>query len=114
FTSRQTIPAVRRVSFSVARGETFGLVGGSGPGKTTTARAIARFIPHTRGTVSVDGMVFGPDEKETPQKFRRRVQMVFQDPYSSLHSAMTIGKILAEPLLVQGIGDRREREAAVS
>ncbi len=114
FTSKQSIPAVRSVSFKVARGETFGLVGESGSGKTTTARALARLIPHTRGTVTIDGMEFGASEKMTPKKFRRSVQMVFQDPYSSLNPSMTIGTILAEPLVVHGIGDARSRAAAVA
>ncbi len=94
--------AVHEASFSVAPGESFGLVGESGSGKSTILRAICGLAPRTAGTVRLVG-----DAAQQPEPgskaFRRRVQMVFQDPYGSLHPRQTIDRILAEPLAIHGM-----------
>jgi oligopeptide/dipeptide ABC transporter ATP-binding protein len=103
------IQAVSDVSFSLARGETLGLVGESGCGKTTTGRAILRIVQPTGGHVYFEGEdLVGMDERALRPR-RRKMQLVFQDPFSSLDPRMTVGDILREPLNVQGIGTRADR-----
>ncbi len=98
--------AVDGVGFSVAEGESFGLVGESGSGKSTVLRAVAGLAPVTEGAISVSGETIG---RARSKAFYRRVQMVFQDPYGSLHPRHTIDRALAEPLAVHGIGDSERR-----
>ena len=93
-------PVVAGVSFAVETGETFGLVGESGCGKSTVLRALAGLIPDYAGEVRLDGTVLRPDR---PRGFYKRVQMVFQDPYGSLHPRQTIQAQLLEPLRNQGL-----------
>ena len=99
--------AVADTSFSVAPGESFGIVGESGSGKSTVLRAICGLAPRESGTVQLVG---GADSPSPGTKaFRRRVQMVFQDPYASLHPRQTVDRLLAEPLAIHGIGDTENR-----
>ncbi|GGG36844.1 ABC transporter ATP-binding protein [Chelatococcus composti] len=98
--------AVDGVSLSVREGESFGLVGESGSGKSTVLRAVAGLAPITAGTIAVGGETLG---RTRSKDFYRRVQMVFQDPYGSLHPRHTIDRALAEPLAVHGIGDAEQR-----
>ncbi len=102
--------AVRGVSFEVAEGESFGLVGESGSGKSTVLRALAGLITDWTGEMEIDGVRLGPKRS---LDFRRRVQMVFQDPYGSLHPRHTIDRILKEPLAIHRLpaDDRRIRQA---
>jgi oligopeptide/dipeptide ABC transporter ATP-binding protein len=101
------------VSFEVRSGETFGIVGESGCGKTTLALALLRLLPTHSGRVRFDGTdVLGLTEKEL-RAFRRQVQVVFQDPYSSLHPRKTIEKILAEPLEIHTEMSTNERRKEV-
>lgn len=112
---RHDAPAVDDVSFPVQRGQIFGLVGESGSGKSTTARCIARLVEPTSGSVCIDGVnVLTLDRREL-KSFRRRVQMVFQDPYSSLNPRMTIEELVGEGLLVHGLTttDRQRRDRVV-
>ncbi len=99
--------AVDGVSFSVAPGESFGIVGESGSGKSTVLRAICSLAPRTAGSVELTGA------NEQPQPgsaaWRRQVQMVFQDPYASLHPRQTVDRILAEPLAIHGITNAEQR-----
>ena len=99
----RTVPAVNGVSFAIDEGETLGLVGESGCGKSTLARTILFLEPPTSGQVLFDGEQVGP---ASSAGLRRRAQIVFQDPYTSLPPRMRIGKILAEPFLIHRIGDR--------
>jgi oligopeptide transport system ATP-binding protein len=107
------VRAVDDVSFSIKRGETLGLVGESGCGKTTTGRCILQLERPTRGQVIFEGRDLTTLEPTALRGVRRRMQVIFQDPYSSLNPRMTVGQILAEPLSVHGIvptgRGRRER-----
>ena len=108
------VRAVDDVSFSVRRGETVGLVGESGCGKTTTGRCILQLERPTSGRILFEDVDLATLDAHALRAVRRRVQVIFQDPYSSLNPRMTIGQILAEPLKVHGIvRDRAGREARV-
>jgi len=98
--------AVRGVSFAVARGAAFGLVGESGSGKSTVLRAIAGLVHDWTGCIAIDGRQIGA---RRPKSFFRLVQMVFQDPYGSLHPRQTIDRQLSEPLIVHGVGGVQSR-----
>ncbi len=108
------VHAVDGVSFTIRRGETLGLVGESGCGKTTVGRTILRLIPATSGKVYFEGQdVFAARPREI-KALRRHMQIIFQDPYSSLDPRMPIGHSIAEGLAVHGIGTPRERYEAVA
>lgn len=109
------VKAVDDVSFEIRRGETLGLVGESGCGKTTTGRCILQLERPTSGQILYDGVDLSGLDQKALVPFRRRMQVVFQDPYSSLNPRMKIGQIIAEPMYVHGIepnaAKRRERVA---
>jgi len=109
---KKYIKAVDGVSFKVYRGETLGLVGESGCGKSTLARAVLRLVEPTSGKIEFKGADFLKADNRTLLAMRKRMQIVFQDPYGSLHPKMRVGKILEEPLIISGYGNagkRRER-----
>ena len=107
---KRVVQAVSGVSFYVARGETLGLVGESGSGKTTVGRCVLRLLEPTAGEVIFDGVDLAELSFEDLRIVRRRMQIVFQDPYASLDPKMTVGASIAEPLVVQGIeGDHQEK-----
>jgi len=116
FSSRQTgvVRAVDDVSFTIARGETLGLVGESGCGKSTTGRLLIRLLEPTSGAIRLDGVDLARMKAGALRARRRDVQIIFQDPFSSLNPRKTVGGIVAEPLIVHGVGDRRQREARVA
>src|ERR687891_1037006 len=109
-----TVRAVDGVSFALRRGETLGLVGESGCGKTTTGRCILQLERPTRGQVMFEGRDLGALSETDLRPMRRRMQVIFQDPYASLNPRMTVGQILAEPLAVHGVvADRQARRDRV-
>jgi oligopeptide/dipeptide ABC transporter ATP-binding protein len=108
-----TVRAVDGVTFSIAQGDTLGLVGESGCGKSTTGRAIARLNRPTAGSIRLDGEELTVLEGAALRAMRRRLQMIFQDPYSSLNPRMTVGAIISEPLEIHGVGTARERAERV-
>src|SRR5687768_17790964 len=113
FRAPSVVRAVDDVSFAVEEGEMFGLVGESGSGKSTTGRCILRLIEPTSGDVLFRGENVLAFSTKRMRQARRDMQIVFQDPYSSLNPRMRVGEIVAEPLVVHGIGDGRSRKARV-
>lgn len=107
------VKAVDGVSFQVHKGETLGLVGESGCGKTTTARAVLRLQEPTSGVVEFEGRNILKLSREEMRRQRRDMQIIFQDPYSSLNPRLTVGQIIGEPLLIHGIADGKGREKRV-
>ena len=103
------VKAVDGLNFDVFQGETLGLVGESGCGKSTTGRAILQLYKPTAGSVLFEGADLVALKGEDLRKMRRRMQMIFQDPYASLNPRMTVGSIVAEPLEVHNIGTKAER-----
>ncbi len=107
------VRAVDGISFQLARGKTLALVGKSGCGKSTTARLVLRLIEPTAGRVRFDGADITPLRGDAMRRLRRRMQIVFQDPFASLNPRMNVATILEEPLIVHGIGNRAGRRARV-
>ena len=108
-----TVKAVDGVSFSIKRGETFGLVGESGCGKSTTGRCVLRLIEPTAGEVIFDGRDLLSLGGEDLRRLRGEMQIIFQDPYSSLDPRMRAGDIIEEPLVIHKRGDRSRRGEVV-
>ncbi len=108
------VRAVDGVDFDVLRGETLGLVGESGCGKSTTARLITRLLTPTAGTISWEGRDIAGLSRKELKPLRREMQMIFQDPYSSLNPRKTVGTIIGEPFIIHGVeSDERKRKVLV-
>ena len=109
-----TVKAIDGIDFEIRRGETLGLVGESGCGKSTTGRALIRLREPTEGTVTFDGIELAKLKPDALRKMRRRMQIIFQDPYGSLDPRMTVGATIAEPIDTHNLAkgkDRRDRIA---
>ncbi|GGF68354.1 ABC transporter ATP-binding protein [Azorhizobium oxalatiphilum] len=113
-TARGAVHAVDGVSLALAAGETLGLVGESGCGKSTLGRAILRLIEPSQGHIRLDGTDVTHHSRSALRATRRKVQMVFQDPFASLDPRWTVGELIAEPLHIHGIGTRAARKAKVA
>jgi peptide/nickel transport system ATP-binding protein len=112
-TPRRLLIAAANVSFGIARTETFALVGESGSGKSTVAKMIVGLVPPTMGDVGIDGVsMWDPRQHGARQKLRRRIQMIFQDPYASLNPRWRAEDIIAEPLRAFGLIEGRRAQAA--
>ncbi len=114
FGPRRAVHAVDGISFDIARGETFGIVGESGSGKSTTALAVMRLVPITAGNVALGELPLSSLGGHALRAARRRLQIIFQDPYSSLNPRFRAGAIVREPMDLMGIGSPAEREARVA
>jgi len=112
---QRELKAVKDASFRIAKGKTLGVVGESGSGKTTVALMVARLHQATGGEVRFDGRDLLKVDAKAAMPYKRRIQIVFQNPYASLNPRFTVGQILAEPMLIHGIGaDDAERRAMAS
>ncbi len=107
--SAGSVKAVDDISFYIRKGETFGLVGETGCGKTTIARVILRLVPQTSGEALYNGVNLFKLNSREMFKIRREIQVIFQDPYASLSPRMTVGDIINEPFEIHKIGDKRKR-----
>jgi oligopeptide/dipeptide ABC transporter ATP-binding protein len=107
------VRAVDGLSFTIRKGETLGLVGESGCGKSTAGRAILQLYRPTSGTVQFEGVELTRLKGEALRKMRRQVQMIFQDPYASLNPRMTVGSIIGEPLDIHGLARGRDKQQRV-
>ncbi|MFQ6135763.1 MAG: ABC transporter ATP-binding protein [Candidatus Hydrothermarchaeales archaeon] len=108
------VHAVDEVSFEIARGRIFGLVGESGCGKTTCGKLLVRLLDSTSGSIYLEDRDIAGLEGKELKEFRKNVQMIFQDPYESLNPRFTIFDTIAEPLVIQNIGTFEERVEAVT
>lgn len=107
------LKAVDGVSFQIRRGETLGLVGESGCGKSTIGRTIIRLYDITDGEIIYDGTELGRLRQKDMRPYRKRMQMIFQDPYASLNSRMTVGDIIGESLDIHGLSQGEERQKRI-
>ncbi|GIW15761.1 MAG: ABC transporter ATP-binding protein [Tepidiforma sp.] len=107
------VRAVDGISFEIRRGETLGLVGESGCGKSTTGKAILQLTRPTEGSVIFDGTDLTKVKGGELRRFRRRMQMIFQDPYASLNPRMSVGSIISEPLTIHKLASGKEKKERV-
>ncbi len=107
-TKKGKLHAVDDIYFNINKGETLGLVGESGCGKSTTGRLVLRLVPRTDGEIIFDGEDIRNLDGKGMQKFRRDAQIVFQDPFSSLNPRMNVKSILSEPFEIHGISDNKK------
>ncbi|MFD1178333.1 ABC transporter ATP-binding protein [Paenibacillus puldeungensis] len=111
--NKRIVKAVDDVSFHILKGETFGLVGESGCGKSTTGRTISRLYDVTDGSILFDGQDLAKMNERELKPFRKRMQTIFQDPYSSLNPGMNVAQLISEPLGIQGFKNKKENREKV-
>jgi len=111
--TRKFVKAVDDVSFEIYKGETLGLVGESGCGKSTLIRTITRLLEPTDGEILYKGSNFANLPTKQLRELRKEMQVVFQDPFASLHPKMKVREILKEPLIINGIGNKQEKETLI-
>ena len=104
------VKAVDGISFDVYEGETFGIVGESGCGKSTTGKMIVKLLTPTEGTIEYNGQDIFNVDKEQEKELKKNIQIIFQDPYSSLDPKFTVGRIIAEPMLAHGVSAAQRKE----
>ena len=114
FAHRQTITALDDVGIALTAGETLALVGESGSGKSTLARVLMRLVHADSGRIVFRGADISQLSRKGLMAFRRTVQMVFQDPFTSLNPRLSVGSIVAEPMVIHGIGEAAERRRRVA
>lgn len=107
---KKYVHAVDNISFEVRKGETFGLVGESGCGKSTTGKVMLKLLEPTAGKILFDGVDITTFNENELRSVRKEAQMIFQDPYSSLNPRMTVGEIIMEPFIIHNIYNKQERE----
>lgn len=107
------VHAVENVSFTLERGETLGIVGESGCGKSSMGRTILKIHDSTSGKIIFDGVDITKFSNKQMNPYRKRMQMIFQDPYASLNPRMTVGEIIEEPMVIHKMGTPKERKAIV-
>ena len=112
--TKSWVKAVDDVSLSLRRGQTLGLVGESGSGKTTLGRVILQLVPATSGSIFYEGENIVGLSRKQMLPFRKKMQVIFQDPYASLNPRMTIGSAIMEPMIIHRLGTKREREKAAN
>jgi oligopeptide transport system ATP-binding protein len=110
---QEVTKAVDDVSFFIKRGETFGLVGESGCGKSTTGRAIIRLYEPTAGQIIYDGTDIAKFDTNQLMPYRKKIQMIFQDPYASLDARMTVSDIIGEPMDIHNLAHGKERQEKI-
>ena len=110
----QYVKAVDNVNFTIYKGETFGLVGESGCGKSTTGRTLIRLYDVTEGEILFEGTDISRMKERELMPYRKRMQMIFQDPYSSLNARMTVSDIIGEPLDIHRLASGKERQERIS
>lgn len=111
---KQVVKAVDGISFDIREGETFGLVGESGCGKSTTGQMMVRLLEASSGSICYQGKNLAGLSKKAMNSLRRELQIVFQDPYSSLNPKKKIGWLLEEPLIIHRMGDKRTRQRLIA
>lgn len=111
--STLNVKAVDDISFSIKRGETFGLVGESGCGKSTTGRTLIRLYEATAGQIIFDGVDIAKMKEADLKEYRKRIQMIFQDPYASLNTRMTVADIIGEPLDIHNLKSGKARQEKI-
>lgn len=111
--TKTAVKAVDDISFSIKKGETFGLVGESGCGKSTTGRTLIRLYEATAGEIIFDGVDIAKLKQSELLEYRKRIQMIFQDPYASLNTRMTVSDIVGEPLDIHGLAKGQERQERI-
>ncbi|HJV66186.1 MAG TPA: dipeptide ABC transporter ATP-binding protein [Geomonas sp.] len=114
FAEKKTLTAVAGVDLEIGAGETLGIAGESGCGKSTLARLLTALMPPTRGAIRYQGKELASMSAPELRNFRKEVQMIFQDPFSSLNPRMRVSEIIAEPLIIHGMGNASQRRERVA